>query len=71
MFPSLPPQNRKYSQGSKVTDMISTSKRIDNRSSPEDNSHTLTKKQILTSLNSFLYCGSQNPVVMTVVEWLL
>ena len=40
MFPSLPPQNRKYSQGSKVTDMISTSKRTDSSSSPEDSSHT-------------------------------
>lgn len=40
MFPSLPPQNRKYSQGSKVTDMISTSKRTDKSSSPEDSSHT-------------------------------
>lgn len=45
MFPSLPPQNRKYSQGSKVTDMISTSNRTDRSSSPDDNSHTWTEGQ--------------------------
>lgn len=40
IFPSLPPQKRKYSLGSEVTDMISTSNKTDRSSSPEDNSHT-------------------------------
>lgn len=44
MFPSLPPQKRKYSQGSEVTDMISTSNKTDRSSSPEDNSHTCTRE---------------------------
>lgn len=45
MFPSLPPQNRKYSQGSEVTDIISTSNRTDSSSWPEDNSHTWARIQ--------------------------
>lgn len=46
IFPSLPPQNRKYSQGSQVTDMISTSNRTDSSSSPEDSSQTCTGSQV-------------------------
>lgn len=39
-MPSLPPQNRKYSQGSKVTDIMPTSKRTDRSISPEEISQT-------------------------------
>lgn len=51
MFPSLPPQNRKYSQGSAVTDIISTSNRTESSSSPEDNSHTWARKHRQEMLN--------------------
>lgn len=47
MLPSLPPQNRKYSERSRVTDMIATSNRTDSSISPEDSSHTWTQTEVV------------------------